>query len=566
MFRPAISASRNRETCSLMRCGTALARWVAFILVSGACSIGGSGAAVGSPQPVSTAAFHRITVRGAEFYDRTTQDRFVARGTNYIRLAPQTDVDGTTIVYHSTFNPGRYDAGRAETALSRMHADGYNSVRVFTDWLAIAGKESRLSQAYLRNMADFIRRAQSHSIHVMVVGDEIPAGYRLAYQSGDQLVSWENLIFLTPGGVEAGRHYWRDLVTGLNAVRAPTDQVWAFELYNEAFYFIDRPPLNLNSGVVATGNGHAYDMSSPIAKQQMMDENLVFWVDQVRDAVREVDPSALVGIGFAAPQKPHPWRVGDARAIRTQPVLTSSQADFVDLHLYAGEELSLAQFMDNFEEGARPLMPIVMGEFGASTAAVAPTHTPEVLQAWQAGSCRFGFAGWLFWTWDTDEQPGFINVLGHGGVVNSALAPKNRPDPCAPPTVENLAFGRPVTASRSLPDSPPAAAVDGSLSTSWNAGAPAPQWIEVDLGSPHTINRIVLTVSQSPSGNTTHRVSGRGTASEPYRLLQELHGMTTDQQAVELKPTTSWENVRFLKVETLSSPSWVAWREVEVYG
>src|SRR5690349_14215577 len=75
---------------------------------------------------------HRIAVRvvsgAGEFYDRVTGQKFVPRGNNYIRLGPQTTLDGKHIITHSAFNPGSYDPARATLALQRMHADGYNIV------------------------------------------------------------------------------------------------------------------------------------------------------------------------------------------------------------------------------------------------------------------------------------------------------------------------------------------------------------------------------------------------------------------------------------------------------
>jgi hypothetical protein len=84
------------------------------------------------PEPL---ADHRIGVRErdgfGELYDRMTGARFVPQGSNYIRLAPQVDTFGRRQVYHSTFIVGEYDAARAERALARMAASGYNTVRIF---------------------------------------------------------------------------------------------------------------------------------------------------------------------------------------------------------------------------------------------------------------------------------------------------------------------------------------------------------------------------------------------------------------------------------------------------
>src|SRR3989304_3045551 len=90
------------------------------------------------PKPatsVPSPAEHRIAVRVVngvgEFYHRLTGEKFVPRGMNYIRLGPQTKMDGSPTFGHSFFAPGQYDSLRISGDLSKMHADGYNVVRVF---------------------------------------------------------------------------------------------------------------------------------------------------------------------------------------------------------------------------------------------------------------------------------------------------------------------------------------------------------------------------------------------------------------------------------------------------
>lgn len=128
---------------------------------------------------------------------------------------------------------------------------------------------------------------------------------------------------------------------------------------------------------------------------------------------------------------------------------------------------------------------------------------------------------------------------------------------------QNAALGKSVKASRSLTDNPPGMAVDGSFTNWWCAGAPALQWIEVDLQAPCTVTKVQLTVSQSPAGETVHRVWGRGSKGAS-KLLREFKGVTKDGQMLECAPQTSWEGIQYIKIETVSSPSWVAWREIGV--
>lgn len=100
---------------------------------------------------------------------------------------------------------------------------------------------------------------------------------------------------------------------------------------------------------------------------------------------------------------------------------------------------------------------------------------------------------------------------------------------------QNVALGKPATASRALASNPPGMAVDGLFATWWGAGAFAPQWIEVDLQAVYSIAQIRLVPSQSPAGATVHRVLGRG-AGGTYRLLYEFSGNTQDGQVLEYSP------------------------------
>ncbi len=129
----------------------------------------------------------------------------------------------------------------------------------------------------------------------------------------------------------------------------------------------------------------------------------------------------------------------------------------------------------------------------------------------------------------------------------------------------NIALGKPAIASQFLPESPPSAAVDGGCGTVWNSGDYAPQWIEIDLGTPQAVGQISLLTAQLPPGDTLHRVLGKARPGDPYQLLHEFEGFTTDAQWLDYSPPTPWEDVRFLRVETTMSPSWVAWREIQLY-
>jgi hypothetical protein len=77
--------------------------------------------------------------------------------------------------------------------------------------------------------------------------------------------------------------------------------------------------------------------------------------------------------------------------------------------------------------------PIIMGEFGGEISRFSSIQAAaETLRDWQVESCNYGFDGWIFWTWDLNEQPDFFNALMQEGAINGIIAPINRPDPCIP--------------------------------------------------------------------------------------------------------------------------------------
>lgn len=139
--------------------------------------------------------------------------------------------------------------------------------------------------------------------------------------------------------------------------------------------------------------------------------------------------------------------------------------------------------------------------------------------------------------------------------------------PSAETLARNLALKKAVRYSRSLAGNEGPLALDGDAGTLWNSGDGAPQWIEIDLGQPYDIGSIRLLISQYPAGNTLHRVLGKGSGeNELFFELTRIEGSTEDGQWLESSPEEPWAGVQYIRVETVVSPSWVAWREIEVIG
>ena len=301
-----------------------------------------------------------------------------------------------------------------------------------------------------------------------------------------------------------------------------------------------------------------------------MEDSWLYYIEQVTKAIKTVDPTALVTMGFFVQQEPNPVLVDDPRVVLMHKVLYESVLDYVTFSAYPGYDLVMSQTAENFDLIGYNQKPVVIGEFGADKNNYPDLETAAVaLQAWQVASCQFGFEGWQMWYWGgSDISFEYWEALEGDGAVRRALSPTLNPDPCAPGqemlNYRNLATFKPVRASRThdklhLPEH----AVDLSMATHWNAGDNPPNWIEIDLQQAETIAGVRLPVIQEPAGYTRHRVLGKGEVGD-FQLLFEFSGVTEDGQMLEYRPPQPWQGIRWVRIETLESPSWVAWEEIEL--
>ncbi len=133
------------------------------------------------------------------------------------------------------------------------------------------------------------------------------------------------------------------------------------------------------------------------------------------------------------------------------------------------------------------------------------------------------------------------------------------------PTSGNLALNQVVTASRGERARPASRAFDGNLDTDWGSGDFPPQWIQVDLGAPAAITQVRLLVTQNPNGRTVHRILA-GLSESSLKEVHRFEGVTKSGQWLDVTFAEPLGNVQYVRIETLESPSWVGWVEVEVIG
>jgi branched-chain amino acid transport system substrate-binding protein len=372
----------------------------------------------------------RIVDGRGEFFDRVTGQKFVGRGNSYLERVEQPDPRGGTSIHQSTFNVGLYSSSRVEAALARMQQSGYNLVTVQLNGLADSEPGPRWRRDYLLNVSDFLVRAKAHGVFVMLTCGAAPYYYDRDLRPPGRVSPTDpkvvdgaagfNSIY-TAEALKSWTASWSDLVRSLRALGAPMDQIFAYELQGELLFDGDRAPFSLNEGSFTTPGQKTYDLSNLDDKARLAGEWAVSWTDAVLASIKAVEPTALVGVGFASPPDPNDKRLSPISAVQKDPERGGSMADFVDFHPYAGV-LSLAQHFQKFDLAPAGKKPLLMGEFGAGNGP--PSLLAAILQDWQITSCAYGFSGWILWTWD-------VTLLGDES-IDRALRPLDRADPCRP--------------------------------------------------------------------------------------------------------------------------------------
>jgi hypothetical protein len=537
------------------------------VVAAAACTPSGDPDAEMAPSPEAwTPPQHLITVDGGEFVDRRTGSTFVPRGVNYFVLEKAGDRYDDRV-----FSPAAYDRDAMAADFAALSSRGYNTVRMFVDSCR-SGADcigrpdgAGLNDAYLDVIAEVMQLAADHDLLLLLTSNDLPdqGGYWAGVDAdrSAHFPGYRNSHVFVSQGHDATVRYWDDLLSGLAQRGARFDVVFAWSILNEQWLFSGQPPLSLSEGRVETATG-AYDVAEPDQRRAMVVDNMRELISRAAAVIREHDPDALVTMGFFAPQFPNPTGIGADRYVDTAPLVKDSDLDFFDFHAYPGEDIGLAEIVENF--GMDDRKPVLMGEVGGFVSRHPTADAAGVaVQRLVARSCDLGYDGWLYWGYFRSPLPDATWAFTDAdGYLLDALAPVNQPDPCVTTLIPaNLAADAPVEASRSLPGEPPGHAVDGTTGTWWGAGAPAPQWIEVDLGEPADISGVRLTVSQSPDGRTMHAVEVAG-PDRVFISLGELDVVTADGEVLRIDQAA--EDVRYVRVTTLTSPSWVAWRELEV--
>lgn len=146
----------------------------------------------------------------------------------------------------------------------------------------------------------------------------------------------------------------------------------------------------------------------------------------------------------------------------------------------------------------------------------------------------------------------------------TAFLPTQFPVSLQTGTGENLALKRRVKVSHASYGHGGPAAVDGNPRTSWIAGMPPAQWIEIDLGAEYDIQEIHLLPYLDRPGVTVHQIFGEGPFTGGYEILYTFESQISDSPLLAYPSTGLWRAIRLVRIETSFSPAPIGWREIEI--
>jgi hypothetical protein len=385
--------------------------------------------------PKTAETLPRICIKDGKFTVKGTGKVFCPRGFNYIRLSPIEEAP----LWHSTFRPNDYDGKRAEAMFANLEKHGFNIVRVFIDHLPphgiVSSAEAKsLSVEYMANFFHFLNCAKNHNIYVVTSLVFIPrcCGYQeILVKKSDKIegineIEEINLFYLDKDFIKIKAKYVQDFVATIKKHRPDLlTTIFAFELDNETHLNAQAAPFTLTSGNILAANGKKYDLSSDNSLQQMVDDNVNFWADTCFDAIRRIDPEAMVStnvfsyteVGRSGPGKLRQDSTIDVRFPARPLALTNSKLSYLDIHLYLHNNRNIKEDLESIEFSELTIAcqkrgkPLLMGEFGAFKKEMPNlSDVADTLKKHLVKMKKLGFAGYLYWSYDCDKQEGIWNA------------------------------------------------------------------------------------------------------------------------------------------------------------
>ncbi len=105
---------------------------------------------------------------------------------------------------------------------------------------------------------------------------------------------------------------------------------------------------------------------------------------------------------------------------------------------------------------------------------------------------------------------------------------------------------------------------DGNRCTGWNAGTYAPRWWMVDLRAVTDVRGVTLVPGMSPTTASVVHVLEASNDGSSWRTIRTVSQVMTSGQNYPIDFGTV-QSLRYLRVTSTSSPSWISWVDVGVF-
>lgn len=401
--------------------------------------------------------------KGAYFVAGDGKEPFIVKGINYIELR---GVDnGNNRRDHSTFDAKTpstgpdYNPYHAETTFRIMKRNGFNTVRVFVIGRTphnpgIAGwkeYDKPIYEPYMDNFIDFVMRAQKYGIYVFpTLGDgEFPLNdwYQKQYSKAAKGRVRADVPFFKET-VDLKEKYILAILDYIQEKKPVAfNSIFSLQLQNEYALESEQWPFTVREGKLDMFWGKSYDMADLDSRQQLADDATINYHNAMYDAIKKKYPDLLVSEGFftldivgKTPENSKgviPGSFRDHRYPPTFPVFARTKLDFLDMHIYpdGGKKANLVSMADQVERNLKAMhfykpefqealkeKPVILGEFGAWTnmGKTAKELAPEMTIIKNSMMSK-GFQGYLYWTFDTFEQPFLHNFMSSNQEIMDAL-------------------------------------------------------------------------------------------------------------------------------------------------
>ncbi|MEE3622525.1 hypothetical protein UCD39_00760 [Nitrospirillum sp. BR 11752] len=301
-----------------------------------------------------------------------------------------------------------------------------------------------LNPAYMANVIDFIRAAAADGLYVEPTGQWLPANYymlvsRDGFPEPDrQNTSGINELLLSQGLIHAYGRYIADMLAAIKAADPELmSAIFCVDLWNELGFESKDLPFSREVGLYTAEDGNVVDLTDPASRQRLADAATIRWIDGVIAEAKRVAPGVLFTASVFSPLdvfRPgyvgvfqHDAKWGDPRQPFRLSAIQDSRADFLEVHLYPHTtDATLDDQLTSLEfTPARDTKPVLLAETGAFKSEIKEVaQVDSTLRSILHQSCTLRFAGWAYWTWDTDEQTDLWNLKENDGYLAQRLSPK----------------------------------------------------------------------------------------------------------------------------------------------